>query len=485
VTRQQADVVVLGAGLAGLSASLAFARTGRRVLLLERDGPAEDGDADRLFERWERLGIAHFRQPHNFLALARQVLLEGAPDVLEAVVGLGALENRQYELLPGEAQPEDEAFVSICARRPVFESALGRAVHAEDNVKLEAKTRLVALLTDGARSNGRIRVTGVRTDGDQEIHAHLIVDALGRTSPVGSWLRALGAPPILERRSECGLLYYSRHFRFRHGVEMPRLPSLLLGPRGEIGYLAFSVFVEDNRTFAPVLMIPPWDRELRAFKSNEAFMAAALSMPPLVPWVHPDQSEPITPVLPMGSLQNLHRSLVVDSEPVAVGIQPIGDALCHTNPTFAYGASLSIHHGFTLARLANRGADPRAIALAFDDAAGADAAARFNAVSAEDRDRLRLWQGEPLDVREPGDSMALFLRMSAYPAAAKDPELFRAVARRVNLLDPPDALEHDEALVSRAEQIARDAESPGPSGPGRAELLEAIAHAPANVARSL
>jgi hypothetical protein len=116
------------------------------VLVLERDGPLESGDADGLFERWERPGIAHFRQPHNFLALARQVLLDGASDVLDEVVALGALENRQYELLPGEAQPGDETFVSICARRPVFESALRRAVDADDNVRVEARTRVVALL---------------------------------------------------------------------------------------------------------------------------------------------------------------------------------------------------------------------------------------------------------------------------------------------------------------------------------------------------
>jgi hypothetical protein len=30
-----------------------------------------------------------------------------------------------------------------------------------------------------------------------------------------------------------------------------------------------------------------------------------------------------------------------------------------------------------------------------------DTAARFDAVSAEDRDRLRLWQGEPIDVLNP------------------------------------------------------------------------------------
>jgi hypothetical protein len=35
-----------------------------------------------------------------------------------------------------------------------------------------------------------------------------------------------------------------------------------------------------------------------------------------------------------------------------------------------------------------RSDDPEAIALGFDEAVGADAAARFDAVSAEDRDRL-------------------------------------------------------------------------------------------------
>jgi hypothetical protein len=226
-----------------------------------------------------------------------------------------------------------------------------------------------------------------------------------------SWLLDLGARPPLERRSECGLLYYSRHFRFRAGVATPTIPALLRGPRAEIGYMAFAVFVEDNRTFCPVLTIPPWDHELRVFKAEAGYMAAALSMPALVPWVHPDQSEPITPVLPMGSLQNLHRSLVVDGEPVAVGLQPVGDALCHTNPTFAYGASLSIHHASTLVGIARRSDDPEAIALGFDEAVGADAAARFDAVSAEDRDRLRLWGGEPIDVRDPRDSIALFLRL--------------------------------------------------------------------------
>jgi 2-polyprenyl-6-methoxyphenol hydroxylase-like FAD-dependent oxidoreductase len=479
-----ADIVVLGGGLAGLAAALAFGRRGRRVLVLERDPPAIDGDADDLFRDWGRPGIAHFRQPHNFLGLARKVLHEEAPDVLARALELGATENRQYELLPGEVRPEDESLVSVCARRPVFEYALRTAVEAEAEVTLRTGTRVVGLLGNRRCEHDAITVTGVRTDDGEEVTATLVVDALGRTSPLPRWLQELGAPLLPERRSECGLLYYSRHFRFRDDVEVPQVPSLLRGPRGEIGYMAFSVFVEDNRTFAPVLMIPPWDRELRVLKSEDAYLAAALAMPSLVAWVHPDRAEPITPVLPMGSLQNLHRTLVADSEPIALGIQPIGDALCHTNPTFAYGASLSISHAFTLARIATEAEDPSATAVAFDGAIGADATARFDAVSAEDRDRLRLWRGEPLNIREPGDSIALFLRMTAYPAAATDPDLFRAVARRVNLLDPPNALEHDDQLIARAEEIACAGGVTAPAGPSRNALLETIALAAARAPRT-
>jgi glycine/D-amino acid oxidase-like deaminating enzyme len=267
VATNRADVAVLGGGVAGLAAALASARSGRRVVLIERDGPPGGGDADGLFEHWDRRGIAHFRQPHNFLGLGRQVLLEHAPDVLEAVLALGGTEHRQYELVPGEAQAGDEAFVSICARRPVFEAALRRAVDAEPQIEVRANTGVVDLTGANRRQNGAVRITGARTDDGAEVAAELVVDALGRTSKLLLWLGDLGARPPLERRSACCLLYYSRHFRFRPGVEIPKLPALLRGPRAEIGYMAYAVFVEDNRTFCPVLTIPPWDRESCACSS--------------------------------------------------------------------------------------------------------------------------------------------------------------------------------------------------------------------------
>lgn len=469
------DVAVLGAGLAGAASALFLARRGRRVLLIDRDHGFASAAADTAFDAWARPGIPHFRQPHNFLGLAREVLSSEAPDVLEAMLALGAVENRQWELLPGERRAGDEALVSIFARRPVFELALRTAVEREAGIAFEAGTRATGLVMADRLANGLPRVAGVRLESGEEVHADLVVDALGRTSPVLQWLRAGGVDGVPERRSGCGILYYSRHFRLRTGVRLPDTRSLQRAPRGELGYMGFSIFVGDNRTFSLVLLVPSGDRDLRALRYEGPFMATALSMPALVPWVHPDHAEPITPVNPMGSLQNLHRAMVVDGRPVATGIQPIGDALCHTNPTVAFGASLSLWEAAALARIVDAEADPEAVARAFDASVGEDLATRFDAVTAEDRDRVRLWSGEPIDVTRPDDSLALFLRMTVYVAALKDEEVFRAVARRVNLLDRADALQRNEGVLARAVELARDAPPPAAAGPSRAEVLRRIA----------
>jgi hypothetical protein len=73
--------------------------------------------------------------------------------------------------------------------------------------------------------------------------------------------------------------------------------------------------------------------------------------------------------------------------------------------------------------------------------------------------------------------MALFLRLTAYPASVRDPELFRAVARRVNLLDPADALGRNAALVERALELVAEGGPPPAAAPPREALLETIAPA--------
>jgi len=120
---------------------------------------------------------------------------------------------------------------------------------------------------------------------------------------------------------------------------------------------------------------------------------------------------------------------------------------------------------------------------AFEAAHAADAQQRWISVTAEDRDRARWWSAETIDTLDPASSMPLFLRFVVYPAATRDPAICRQVARRIDALDPVDALEGDTILLERARRIHHMLVASGqlpPSGlPERAELFAAIAAAEA------
>src|SRR4051812_42024953 len=129
------DVVVLGAGATGLSSALLLARAGHRVTLVDRDGPPPSGDADTVFDTWERRGVGHFRQPHNFLGRAQQLLAAELPDVRTALDAAGADLFDQTALLPMWPPSEDNRwFRLLLVRRPVYDAVLRRACDCERSI---------------------------------------------------------------------------------------------------------------------------------------------------------------------------------------------------------------------------------------------------------------------------------------------------------------------------------------------------------------
>ncbi|MDQ3826361.1 MAG: FAD-dependent oxidoreductase, partial [Actinomycetota bacterium] len=124
-------VVVLGAGVAGCAAALAFARGAHDVVVFDRGDMRsfENWSAEEVFQRWRRPGIAQFRQPHNFLGLARALLRDRFADVYAAVRQAGATEVTQDSFL-GDAAREagDEDLATLACRRPIFDAALHTAV---------------------------------------------------------------------------------------------------------------------------------------------------------------------------------------------------------------------------------------------------------------------------------------------------------------------------------------------------------------------
>ena len=167
---EQADIVVIGAGLLGLSAARALARRGRNVTVLEQAHIGHDGAGSKGSCRIFRLG---YTDPH-YVAMARRargfwheleeesgrkILLptpqltlgEKLPAVREAMVQAGA----PCELL--SAEQAASRFPGIAARGPVLlepESCVTAADQA-----LAALAAAVPAVRTG------VRVTGIADDG--------------------------------------------------------------------------------------------------------------------------------------------------------------------------------------------------------------------------------------------------------------------------------------------------------------------------------
>jgi flavin-dependent dehydrogenase len=276
-----------------------------------------------------------------------------------------------------------------------------------------------------------------------------------------------GHPQPDATQSDCGLLYYSRHYRLRDDAEDPPYASVLAGPRGDLGYLAFAVFAGDNRTFCLCVMVPPSDKPFRGLRDPEAFERVAALLPAMRSWR--ELAEPITGVLPMGHLHN-----VLHAPTTLPGLVAVGDARCHTNPTFAFGASLSLQQGALLADLAGKAADLDDLAGSFAAEVDPDLRSRFDAVTAEDAERARVWGGEPLDVTDPAAAPQLHQRSVVYRVALQDPEVLRAVTRRVNALDPVEALGRRSDLLERAQVLYEGVRDTIPAPPPREQLLSAV-----------
>src|SRR6201994_2780207 len=77
-----AEILVLGAGLCGLSTAMLLARDGNQVTVLERD-PSAPPEPAQAWEAWERRGVNQFRLPHVMLPPWRARMERELPEVLD------------------------------------------------------------------------------------------------------------------------------------------------------------------------------------------------------------------------------------------------------------------------------------------------------------------------------------------------------------------------------------------------------------------
>jgi len=471
-----AKVLVMGAGVGGLSTAMVLALDGHDVTVVERDPAPAPRDPEDAWASWERRGVNQFRLPHFLLARWRQEAEREIPDAVAALEERGALRMNPVEVLPAEltggVRDGDEVFTSVTARRPVVEAALTATAEAIPGVSVRRGVAVEGLLTSGS-SRPVPHVVGLRAGGGEELRADLVVDATGRRSPLPVWLAALGAPAPVEEREDCGFVYYGRHY------QADEMPELRAGALTHYDSASILTLAADNGTWSVVFCCSARDAAMRGLRDPDRFEAALDHYPVAAHW---KDGKPITGVDVMARIEDRYRRLVVDGAPVVTGLVAVADAWACTNPSLGRGISIGLLHACALRDLLRetspsagaRGTDADDFARRWDETTEATVGPLYRATLAFDRHRLAEIDAEIAGRPYETDDRAWAVSKALYAGSGRDPEVLRASLRIAGLLATPSEVVAEPGMVDRI--LAAAAGRPRYALPGadRATLVATV-----------
>ncbi len=450
-------ILIAGAGIAGLGAALALAHGKRRITLVDRDPPAPAGDAEEAFLHWERRGATQLRHSHVFLGRLTALLRARYPELLKELVDSGARIFGFEDGLPPPLRPRyvpragDEELSILFSRRTTLELVMRRFAKRLPHVTFIDEAGVRGMLTHRDPS-GALQVDGLQIERDggfDEIRADVTVDATGRNTPFPDWLRAQGAE-IAEEESPAGILYYTRHYRLRHGTEEPQRDGT--PGAGDLGYIKFGVFPADNRHFSVTLAVPEIETELRlAIVQPELFDAICAEIPGCARWTDRARSEPASKVFAMGNLKSTWRRYVLNGTPQALGFFALGDAAVRTNPLYGRGCSAGIVHAHILKDTLDLSDNPRTRALLFDADTRKALRPFYDTMVRQDIQSIKRAGHERDPAYRPSRRarmMKSLIEDAIGPATRGDIDILRAFSRAFHMIDDPNIWWKSPATVA-------------------------------------
>ena len=463
--------VVAGGSIAGLATSLALARSGAQVTLIERDTIPSVTDAEEAFAL-ERPGVPQSHFLHAFLARMVKVLRERFPDVLDDLLEAGAKIDRP----PSADRILDEEVCLLLARRSTVEWILRRAALAETNIEHLAGRQVVGVAGERRSVKGAVLDDGTLLQGS-------VIACTGRRGDIGAWLAPLDVA-IEEQLVRSELVYITRWYQ---------APDFDLGAGGllrDLGYLSYLFVPADGGTLAVAIGLPPEDAELRACLLDDGgFDRAAAMLPGLGHGLRDSGARPLRSSQPMAGLVNrLRRFADRSGDPLVTGFHAAGDSHTCTNPAYGRGCSLAMVQAVLLAdAVAAHPDDMVARSAAYEASCSSEVEPWFHSSVMMDQARaaMRKRAASPdsdtdQEARSQGQPDLLAVLQAVASGAVTDPIVISGFARLLHLLVTPNELFSDPVFMTRIMDLMSNTPAlPPGSGlrPTREEVLRSASAA--------
>lgn len=468
------SILILGGGICGLGAALLLARDGHDVTVVEHDDEPVPASPQDAWERWERKGVAQFRQPHNFMPGLRLLLEAELPDVQDALRRAGGCRFDLVNPLPPvfadrASRPIDEKLWTLSARRPVGEWVFADAAQREPRITVRRGVTIVGLLTGRSAAAGVPHVAGVRAADGEEFRADLVVDAMGRQSRSPQWLTAIGARRPYEEQEECGFTYYTRYFS-------GTVPERRAGTLTPLGSMSLLTLPGDNGTWCVTVFVATGDQPLKNLRFDDRWTRVVRACPLHAHWL---DGVAITSVLPMSGIADRYRRFVVEGVPIVTGLVAVADAWACTNPSAGRGLTVGLLHALRLRdSVRAHGDNPQALVEDFDRRTDAEIAPWYRAQIAVDRARFAEMEAlrEGREVTAPDDALAQRIA-SLMSLLVADPDLFRAALEYIATITPVQHILERPDVIQRmaiARETIKDLPRRPVPGPTREQLLQLV-----------
>jgi 2-polyprenyl-6-methoxyphenol hydroxylase-like FAD-dependent oxidoreductase len=432
--------IVIGSGLAGLSAARVLSDRFRQVVLLDRDQPSDDATP--------RPGVPQGKHPHGLLVGGLKALEHLFPGFGDELRQAGAVPidpgfDLLYEVPGQDVWPRTKFGLQTYAMsRPLIERTVRRQVQRLTNVSVEGGCRVLNIVSEsnaGAATGIRYRTP----HGDvKTLQSDLIIDASGNGSLTVDFLKASGRRPAEETSIGVNLRYASTLFErsditknYKVVFTLPNAPE---ESRGGL------IVPAENDRHQVVLAgrgddIPPI--------TGDEFLSYAWDLPTPTIYNAIKNAKRLTEITPYSFPESRWRHFAQVRD-FPRGLLPIGDAICRFNPIHAQGMSVAAQEADLLLDLLRTfdsdGLDT--LAPNFLTKAESLIAAPWSMSAIPDFIYPETTGERPEDLES-----RLNFQRGLGRLAVRDTAVFELLTEVRNLLKPPGLL-NDPSIVSRIEE---------------------------------